>query len=207
MRRDLITAFAIVLSAHVGFAMWHSGPSKRAVHEDDAPVVTIQLPPMEQEEQPVQQQENTDAPVIAPPSIADVPTQVPLGAFVTPVEPPPVTSLHGTAISVPISHTHLSGAIFDLSQLDQQPEPRLQMQPDYPYDMKSQGLGGVTVVGFIVDSEGTVQDAHVVNSSGYNALDRAACEGVSRWTFKPGRKGGSPVNTRMQIPIKFSIED
>ncbi|MGA3006397.1 MAG: energy transducer TonB [Opitutaceae bacterium] len=206
MRRDLIISFLIVASAHIGFAMWHSGPTKHAVHEDDAPVVKIDLPPMEQEEQPVQQQENTEAPVIAPPSIADVPTQVPLGAFVTAVEPPPVTGLHAAAISVPITHTHLSGAIFNLADLDQQPEARLQMAPDYPFDMKSNNITGTAVIGFIVDSDGNVQDAHVLTSSGYNELDRAAVEGVMRWTFKPGRKGGRAVNARMQVPIAFKIQ-
>jgi hypothetical protein len=30
---------------------------------------------------------------------------------------------------------------------------------------------------------------------------------VTRWKFKPGRKGGRAVSTRMQVPIIFHVTD
>jgi hypothetical protein len=31
-------------------------------------------------------------------------------------------------------------------------------------------------------------------------------ESVSKWKFKPGKKGGSEVGTHMQVPIVFSVD-
>jgi len=30
---------------------------------------------------------------------------------------------------------------------------------------------------------------------------------VSKWRFRPGKKGGRAVNTRMAVPIVFNITD
>jgi protein TonB len=62
------------------------------------------------------------------------------------------------------------------------------------------------VVGFIVDSSGNVVQAYVVRSS-HREFEQPAVQAVSRWKFRPGRKGGRAVNTRMQVPIIFSITD
>ena len=36
---------------------------------------------------------------------------------------------------------------------------------------------------------------------------QVAIQAVGKWTFRPGRKGGRAVNTRMQVPIVFSLND
>ena len=152
MRRDLIISFLFVLSIHVGLVtLWHKGSAKRITHEDDDPVVKIELPPVEQDVEQVVNNEPTEAQVIAPPSIADVPSTVPIDAFVTPVEPPPVTGLHATSINVAVTRTKINGAIFNLADLDQQPEAIMQMAPQYPFDLKRSSIEGTVVVGFIVD--------------------------------------------------------
>jgi protein TonB len=32
-------------------------------------------------------------------------------------------------------------------------------------------------------------------------------QAVSKWKFRPGKKGGRNVNTKMQVPIVFSITE
>lgn len=61
-------------------------------------------------------------------------------------------------------------------------------------------------VGFIVNSNGDVVEATALKSS-QREFEAAAVQAVSKWKFKPGRKGGKAVNTRMQVPIVFSITD
>jgi TonB family protein len=98
-----------------------------------------------------------------------------------------------------------SGQIFDISQLDQIPVARFQARPQYPFEMRRAGIGGEVVVDFIVDSEGNVQKAQAIRSS-RTEFEAAAVESVSKWKFKPGRKGGADVLTHMQVPIVFSVD-
>jgi protein TonB len=208
MRRDIIIAFLIVLSAHIGVALVPKHGVKRKLAEDDSPKVTIVIPPMPIEDEPVKNDEPDEAPVVAPPALADIPTTVPVDAFVTPVEPPQPANLNVGSANVSVPRANLKGVkIFDLADLDQQPVARFQSPINYPFEMKRNGTVGTVQVGFICDSEGHVQDAHVLVSSGSNELDQAAVSGVSKWIFKPGKRGGHAVNARMEIPIAFKLDE
>lgn len=131
--------------------------------------------------------------------------------------------------------TPLTGEIFDLSRLDRTPTAKFQARPEYPAELRTLGVGGTAVVDFVVDAEGAVRLAKAVRSSvdaapaaaggagnftvqaegvagtGAPPQDHAAkfaaaaVEAVSKWKFAPGEKGGQKVNTRMQIPIVFTL--
>ncbi len=88
--------------------------------------------------------------------------------------------------------------------LDQQPVPTKQPHPVYPHDMKNHGYGGEVVVEFILDTSGVVQAAFA-RSSTRPEFEKSAVQAVSKWRFRPGRKNGVAVNTRMQIPIIFEL--
>jgi RNA polymerase sigma factor (sigma-70 family) len=98
-----------------------------------------------------------------------------------------------------------SGQIFDISMLDQIPVARFQARPQYPFEMRRSQIGGEVVVGFEVDRNGDVQNAAAVRAS-RREFEAAAVQAVSKWKFKPGRKGGADVVTRMQVPIVFSLD-
>ena len=72
--------------------------------------------------------------------------------------------------------------------------------------MRRAGIEGQVLVGFIVDSKGTVREAYPIRST-HREFESAAVQAVSKWRFRPGKKGGRSVNTRMQVPIVFSITD
>jgi protein TonB len=208
MRRDTLIAFLLVLGIHVAVAMVPHRTAKRAQVEDDGPVVKITIPPMPPPDEPEKEPEQTDTPVIAPPALADIPTTVPVDAFVTPTEPPRPQGLNVGNVNINVQRTNLKNVkIFDLADLDQIPSARFQPAPQYPFDMSRSNIGGTVVVDYICDSDGHVQDAHVASSSGSAELDQAAVAGVSKWIFKPGRKGGHAVNTRMEVPIGFNIDN
>jgi protein TonB len=206
MRRDTLIAFLLVLGIHVGVAMVPHRTLKRAQVEDDAPLVTIVIPPLPPPDEPEKEPEQTDTPIVAPPALADIPTTVPVDAFVTPVEPPPPSSLNVGNVNINVQRANLKNVkIFDLADLDQIPVLRFKAQVNYPPEMKISGTTGTTTVGFVCDPDGHVENAHVDISSGSNELDQAAVDGVSRCIFKPGRKNGHAVYTKMQVPIVFDL--
>ncbi|MGH7947560.1 MAG: TonB family protein, partial [Opitutaceae bacterium] len=98
-----------------------------------------------------------------------------------------------------------SGQVFGISMLDQTPVARFQSRPQYPFEMRRAGISGEVVVDFVVDTNGDVQNARPIRSS-QQEFEAAAVQAVSKWKFKPGRKGGSDVLTHMQVPIVFSLE-
>lgn len=98
----------------------------------------------------------------------------------------------------------LSGKdIFEISNLDEPPEPKLQVPPRYPVIMKRDGVTGEVIVDFFVDTSGDVRSVSVVKSTRHE-FEAAAVEAVSKWKFSPGRKGNRDVVTHMQMPIVFS---
>ena len=219
MSRYVIIAVSVSVLFHAGAAA--SGAffrEKPAAPVAEAAIPTIALdqpPPPEPEEPEVLDVSAADKPVdiadLAPPTQADIPSAVIDSPFVQAVQPTVSTTLNRTvgvtipASTRPAASAQALGRIFDLSALDQRPVARGRINPIYPANLKRSGLKGEVLVEFIVDSTGNVQNAFVVKSS-HQGFDDAALQAVSRARFQPGRKGGAAVNTRVQLPIGFSIE-
>lgn len=221
MSRELIIGIVISILIHVGFLwggeMFKKGPEQALAKEDDAVVELMEMPPLEPDE-PETVEMTDEAPLeeiadIAPPMLADVPAVVQVDSFVQQIQPPPPPGMERPTgvITIPTSpRTGNIGAgmkdLFDLANLDQVPVPRFQARPVYPFEMRRAGITGEVLVGFIVDSNGDVRDAHAIRSN-QREFEAAAIQAVMKWKFRPGRKGGRAVNTRMQVPIVFSITD
>lgn len=65
---------------------------------------------------------------------------------------------------------------------------RQDCRDDYPLWSRIWGQEGTTVLSFLVRADGLVKDVKVTQSSGYDRLDDAATECVTRWHYKPGIK-------------------
>ena len=76
--------------------------------------------------------------------------------------------------------------------------------PQYPFELRQQGITGSAVVEFIVSTTGDVVEAHAVSAT-HPAFGAAAVAAVYRWKFKPAVRNGRPVNVRMQIPVGFDL--
>lgn len=96
--------------------------------------------------------------------------------------------------------------VYELAALDQKPVPRFQARPQYPFELRRSKISGEVVVDFIVDAQGEVVNARALRSS-HPGFEAAAVQAVTRWKFRPGLKDGAPVNTHLQVPIVFSIEE
>ena len=93
-----------------------------------------------------------------------------------------------------------------ISQLDSVPQVMFRNTVQYPFEMRRLGVEGEVVVEFVVDSEGNVSDAFAVRSS-QSEFEANALASVNKWKFKPGVKAAQNVNTRMQVPIVFALEE
>ena len=65
-------------------------------------------------------------------------------------------------------------------------------------------MEGFVDVGFIVDSNGVVQNVRVISSS-QREFETAATQAVAKWKFKPGKKGGKGVATNMSVLLNFHL--
>jgi len=221
MTRDLIIGLIVSVSLHAAFFGWE----KLFPEEEIQPVarleevVTIELmemPPLEPEPEEIFEEDNSDVVEeieFAPPMQADVPSVNIESAFVQKLQPPPPPGLDRPTGVISIPKTSASRAIgqgmknlFDLKNLDQAPVARFQTKPNYPFEMRRAGVQGEVLVGFIVDSTGAVREAYPMRST-HREFEMAAVQAVSKWSFRPGKKGGRAVNTRMQVPIVFSITE
>lgn len=219
MRRDLIIGILLSIAFHAG-AAWLSEeigkrPSKKIVIQEEEPTIQLMEMPKLEPEEPLETAETTDAeatPVeFAPPMQVDVPQLVQLDSFVQQVQPPPPEGLKPNVGVITIPQNRAVGLgkgieVFDISKLDQIPQVRATVPPQYPFEMRRAGITGEVIVEFIVDTDGNVRNAFAVRSS-QREFETAAVQAVSKWKFRPGKKGGRVVNTRMQQPISFSLAD
>ena len=217
MRRDLIIGFILSAAIHGGlFFGDRLFPKHKAVvvkKQEEQTLVIQEMPPVEPEEP--EKVEVTDEPVkpmdFAPPMQTDMPQVVTDTSFVQKMQPPPPENVKPATgiVAIPENRdmSQFRGMqVFDIGSLDQQPQARLQQQPQYPFEMRRAGIVGEVLVDFIVDSNGDVQNAYAIKST-QREFEANAVQAVSKWKFKPGRKGGRAVNTHMQVPLVFKLND
>jgi len=216
MRKDLLIGIFISALLHGG--VWGTSFIKSTVKAlpPPEPLPTIELmemPPLDIEPEEIVDQDEAPAEQIdfAPPMQTDVPQLVTVDSFVQPIQPPPPENLKPNTgiISIPTARQSGLGKgieVFDISKLDQAPVPKFRAQPLYPFEMRRAGVTGEVIVEFIVDSNGDARNAFAVRST-QREFEQAAVQAVNKWKFRPGRKGGRAVATRMQIPIVFTLNE
>ncbi len=85
------------------------------------------------------------------------------------------------------------------------PVPVRTVAPQYPYDMKKDGISGVVWVAFEVDAKGGVIDPRVIKST-RKEFEQPALDAVKKWAFKPATENGAPKATKVEIPLQFRVE-
>lgn len=79
-------------------------------------------------------------------------------------------------------------------------------RPIYPELARKRGQEGLVRLLAQVDSNGTLIELAVAQSSGYSLLDEAALKAVRRWRFRPGLNNGQAVNGSVIIPVEFRLQ-
>lgn len=96
--------------------------------------------------------------------------------------------------------------IYEISELEKPPVPKLRVAPAYPADLKSNRITGMVFVVFIVDEDGQVRRASIEKSD-HRGFNDAALSAVRQWEFVPGYLKGEPVKTRVRLPLSFSLTE
>jgi protein TonB len=85
------------------------------------------------------------------------------------------------------------------------PVPVRTVKPDYPDELRRDGLSGVVFVRCQIDAQGNVTEAEVERSTN-PAFEQPALTALKRWKFKPAKQDGVPVGIKVSIPVKFMTE-
>lgn len=79
-------------------------------------------------------------------------------------------------------------------------------EPDYPIRAKRNKWEGTVLLAVSINASGQVIKVAVVQSSGYDLLDRSACVAAQGWKFKPARSNGIAVTETIHLPVIFRHE-
>jgi protein TonB len=148
---------------------------------------------------------NAAPPNATPTQAASLPTQpAPATAPAAPPAPPPAnppqTNLGDEmdAGSWQITGPHLVQPGIDSTKRN--------LPPEYPAEAAREGEEGTVVLYVSVGPDGTARQVEVMQTSGFESLDRAAKAAVLHWHFTPGQKDGQPVESVFPVNIRFSLK-
>jgi protein TonB len=86
------------------------------------------------------------------------------------------------------------------------PVPVRTVPPEYPYELRRDGIAGVVTLSCVIDEQGNVTQLAIEKTTnpGFN---NSALDALKRWKFKPARIDGNPVAKRVVIPLRFNLEE
>jgi TonB family protein len=92
------------------------------------------------------------------------------------------------------------------AQAQQPPQPGEDCAPPvYPPEAVQARMTGVSMMAFLVGSDGTVRESRLLKSSGYAILDRTAEAALRLCRFKPALKNGHTVAAWQPVQYAWSL--
>ena len=85
------------------------------------------------------------------------------------------------------------------------PVPVRTFAPEYPSDMRRDGVAGLVMVTCLIDEQGNVAESKVEKASN-QAFAPCALAALKKWKFKPAQRDGAIVPIHVTIPIKFTLD-
>lgn len=116
-----------------------------------------------------------------------------------------------------------SNANYDITPKDPEPEPDVLPQYPggemamlnsimdelkYPENLEKEGVTGLVVIQFTVNTDGTMSDFEFKKKSGSEELDAEALRGLKeglKLKWEPGTVDGKPVRCTYTLPVRFAI--
>jgi protein TonB len=77
--------------------------------------------------------------------------------------------------------------------------------PDYPALAQDRGMQGRVILKVHVLASGKADNVTVDKSTGFKILDDAAIKAVLQWTFDPARRGQTPIDGWVTVPLNFKL--
>jgi protein TonB len=78
--------------------------------------------------------------------------------------------------------------------------------PVYPRSARRRGYQGSVVLKVLVGANGSVEEAQIDQSCGYDILDRTALSAVRGWQFRPGVRDGKKIKMWVKVPVRFKLK-
>ncbi len=79
-------------------------------------------------------------------------------------------------------------------------------ESQYPPLSRRLSEQGIVTMKFSVMTDGTVAGPRVVKSSGFQRLDEAAVQCVSRWRYHPATQGGKPIAVSLEANVRYQLK-
>ncbi|CQR73512.1 Gram-negative bacterial tonB protein [Sporomusa ovata DSM 2662] len=76
----------------------------------------------------------------------------------------------------------------------------------YPDEARKKGLEGNVLLRLNISDTGKVIYAEILQSSGFDILDNAAIDGVTKWRFTPAQMNAKATTSNIIVPIKFQLK-
>ncbi|MRV74410.1 TonB family protein [Duganella sp. FT92W] len=77
--------------------------------------------------------------------------------------------------------------------------------PEYPALAQDRGLQGQVILKVQVLATGKPSTINIDKSSGHKILDDAAVKAVQGWAFEPARRGQTPIDGWVKVPLNFKL--
>ena len=110
-------------------------------------------------------------------------------------------------ILMPPSDSAIAATPSETGATAQQLKTTTRVEPVYPATSRRLGEEGTVRLRVLVDERGRPKDVDVLNSSGFERLDRAAIDAVKRWRFEAATDGTRAISTWTQVAITFKLTD
>lgn len=201
-KRSLALLTAAILGLHAYGYYWISQPGNKEVLAKFSPI-TIEIapppPPIEKPKPP-----EPKVVKVVPQKAVPIPDNVPIVNT-------PVDSVASSANTVAVAVAPPPAPPAPPPVPEPVTEPRgfagykNNPAPNYPAVAQRRGLEGTVVLRVKVLATGFPDDVQVSKSSGHVVLDEAAIKAVLSWTFDPAKRGKTPIDGVVSVPIIFKI--
>jgi protein TonB len=113
----------------------------------------------------------------------------------------PTLNLSASVSGGPMGGTLGTGAaMFDGDLL-----PLQRIPPQYPRDAARSGITGWVQLEVLVNADGSVRSAKVLDAKPRGIFEASAVQAVMRWKFKPKIKDGKPIEQKGAQKIEFNL--
>jgi periplasmic protein TonB len=89
----------------------------------------------------------------------------------------------------------------------EKPKPRKTPDPEYPADLKSQGIEADVMVLASIDVDGKVTSVKVIKEAPYPAFNEAARAAVLTYEYEPATRAGVPTTYQLSFTVRFRLKD
>jgi protein TonB len=194
--RKHVTSIALVLVLH-GVLLWaiQSGLARQVVKMTESTVEVLLL-------------SDSRPPPPPPAPAAPPPPKIPTPPVLTPPTTPAITTPTPPAVAAPSTASTAPAPVTPPSvRTGAVIQPGASCaKPDYPSASRRLEEEGTVTLKFLIGADGRVLQAEIEKTSGFNRLDEAARNALSKCQFRPGTVDGKPEQSWASIKYTWRLE-